>query len=51
MIFVALDPITWVNRVLNVFYMDIPVKDEILSLTYKFELTDDDIDLIKQLKK
>jgi hypothetical protein len=49
--FVALDPITWVNRILNVFYMDIPVKDEILSLTYKFELTDDDIDLIKQLKK
>ena len=49
--FVALDPITWINRVLNVFYMDIPVKDEILSLTYKFKLTDDDIDLIKQLKK
>lgn len=49
--FVAYDPITWINRVLNIFYMDIPVKDEVLSLAYKFELTDDDINLIKQLKK
>lgn len=51
--FVASDPITWINRVLNVFYMYMPLKDGLIKneIMAKFELTDDDMTLMTELKK
>lgn len=51
--FVASDPITWINRVLNVFYMYMPLKDGLIKneIMATFELTDDDMTLMTELKK
>lgn len=45
--FVAYDPITWINRILHVFYTGLPINE----VKDKFELTNDDITLISQLKR
>lgn len=54
--FVLHDYNTWVNRILHIFYNDLPidkVKDTFqpVSIKEKFELTDDDAKLLMQLKK
>lgn len=43
----------WINRVLNIFYMYMPLKDELIKneIMAKFELTDDDMTLMTELKK
>lgn len=50
--FVQHDLLTWVNRLLHIFYTDLPIDDikAVSELKEKFKLTDDDITLIKQLK-
>ena len=50
--FVQHDLLTWINRLLHIFYTDLPIDDigAVSELKEKFKLTDDDITLIKQLK-
>lgn len=50
--FVQHDLLTWINRLLHIFYTDLPIDDikAASELKEKFKLTDDDITLIKQLK-
>lgn len=54
--FVLHDYNTWVNRILHIFYNDLPldkIKDSFqpISIKEKFELTEDDAKLLMQLKK